>query len=133
MFTTKPSSQNNPEKSYTKKIVKHIPSGCSSSLICSFDAPKNKHDHYRGEYCIGWLCKKIREHAEKIINYNEKEMILLTDEEIEFYEKQKVCHICKRKTVSIKIKKVNLKYAIKLEIIGVTPERLEEPLLIFAI
>ena len=60
-------------------------------------------------------------------------MILLTDEEIEFYEKQKVCHICNRKIVSIKMKKVNLKYTVELEIIGITPERLEEPLIIFAI
>ena len=32
----------------------------------------------------------------KIINYEKKEMIPLTDEETEFYENQKVCHICKK-------------------------------------
>ena len=42
------------------------------------------------------LCKNLREHAMKIINYEKKEMISLTDEENESYEKQKVCYICKK-------------------------------------
>ena len=32
----------------------------------------------------------------KIINYKEKKMILLTDKENKYYEKQKVCYICKK-------------------------------------
>ena len=32
----------------------------------------------------------------EIINYEEKEMISLTDEGNKSYEKQKVCHICKK-------------------------------------
>ena len=32
----------------------------------------------------------------KTINYKEKEMIPLTDKENKFYEKQKVCYICKK-------------------------------------
>ena len=32
----------------------------------------------------------------KIINYEEKEMILLTDKKNKSYEKQKVCYICKK-------------------------------------
>ena len=42
-------------------------------------------------------CRKdLREHAMKIINLEGKEMILLTDKENKFYEKQKVCYICKK-------------------------------------
>ena len=41
------------------------------------------------------FCKDLRDQAMKIINYEKKKMIPLTDEEAEFYEKQKVCHICK--------------------------------------
>ena len=33
----------------------------------------------------------------KIINYEKKEMIPLTNEEKESYEKQKVCYICEKK------------------------------------
>ena len=40
--------------------------------------------------------KDLREHAMRIVNYEKKEMILLTDEENKFYEEQKVCNICKK-------------------------------------
>ena len=56
---------------------------------------KNKH-YYREWDCIKKLCKKLKDRAMEIINYEEKEMIQLTDEENKSYEKQKVCHICKK-------------------------------------
>ena len=40
--------------------------------------------------------KKIIEQATRIINYEKKEMILLTNKENKSYEKQKVCYICKK-------------------------------------
>ena len=43
------------------------------------------------------FCKDLKEHASKIINYEEKEMIPpLTDEKNKPYKKQKVCYICKK-------------------------------------
>ena len=39
------------------------------------------------------FCKDLREHAMKIVNYEKKEMIPLTDEENKFYEIQKVCNM----------------------------------------
>ena len=62
----------------------------------------------------------------EIINFEEKEMIPLTNKEIKSYEKQKVCHICKEKFCSDKNKK-------KSEIIAVSPENLEELLIVNAI
>ena len=43
------------------------------------------------------LCEGFRDLAMKLINYEEKEMIPLTDEKTKCYEKQKVCDICKKK------------------------------------
>ena len=43
------------------------------------------------------FCKDLRDQAMKIINYEKKEMIPLTDEETKFYEKQKICYICEKK------------------------------------
>ena len=40
------------------------------------------------------FCKSISGYAMKIVNQEEKEMIPLTDKETNFYENQKVCHIC---------------------------------------
>ena len=34
-----------------------------------------------------------------MINFEEKEMIPLTNKEIKSYEKQKVCHICEKKVL----------------------------------
>ena len=42
------------------------------------------------------FCEDLRDHAMKIINYEEKEMISLTVEENKSYEKQKVCYTCKK-------------------------------------
>ena len=41
------------------------------------------------------LCKKLKESAMEITDYEEKEMIQLTHEENNFYNEQEVCHICK--------------------------------------
>ena len=64
---------------------------------CSFDEKENKLNYYRGKDCIEKLCKKLKERAMKIINYEEKEMILLTDDENKSYEEQEACHICEGK------------------------------------
>ena len=39
------------------------------------------------------LCKDLKDHATKIINYEKKEMIPVTDEENKSYKKQNVCYI----------------------------------------
>ena len=38
-------------------------------------------------------CKDLKKHATKIVNYEKKEMIPLTNEENNSYCKQKVCYI----------------------------------------
>ena len=130
------SCQNNPEKSYTEKKTKHTPSGYLMFTHCSFDPTKNKLDFYKGEDCMEKFCKDLREHATKIINYEKKEMMLLTDEENKSYEKQKVCYI-RRKEFSTdekkKMIKMYLNYIIKSKIIAITQEILEELLIVFAI
>ena len=88
------SCQNSAEKSYTEKKAKHTPSGYLLFTNCSFDETKNKLDFYRGKDCMEKFCKDLRDHAMKIINYKEKEMIPVTDKETTSYEKQKVCYIC---------------------------------------
>ena len=90
------SCQNNLEKSYTEKKIKHTPSRYSLFTNCAFDETKSELDCYKGDDCMERFCKDLGEHATKIINYEEKEMILLTGEENKSYKKQKVCYIWKR-------------------------------------
>ena len=88
--------QNNPDKSYTEKRVEHIPSRYSLFTCCSFDKSKNEQKYYRGEDCMIMFCKDLKEQAMKIINYEKKKIIPLTDKEKETHENQKVCYICKK-------------------------------------
>ena len=60
-------------------------------------------------------------------------MATLTDKDIKFYEKQKVCHICSDIFVRMKIMKKNLNIIIKSEIIVTKQEYLEELLIVLAI
>ena len=64
---------------------------------CSFDKKENKPNYYRGKDCIEKLCKKLKESAMEIIDYDEKKMTPVTYEENNFYKEQEVCHICKEK------------------------------------
>ena len=100
---------------------------------CSFDETKNKLDCYRGNDCMEKFCKNLREHGIKIINYKEKEMIPLTSEGNEYYEMQKLCHICKKKLVLIKMMKKHSNYTKNLEIIVITLDNLEELYIVFVI
>ena len=75
------------------------------------------------------FCKDLRDQAIKIINYEKKEMILLTYEETKSYEKQKVCYICKKEFSTDK----NDKNAFKVRNHCHYTGNLEELLIIFVI
>ena len=62
----------------------------------SFDNTKNKLDHYRGEDCIKKSADSLKDHVSIIINYEQKKMIKLTEEEYENHKNQKVCYICNK-------------------------------------
>ena len=119
---------NNPEKSSSAKIIQHISSGYSLLTHCSFDRTKNKLDHYRGKNCMKNFCLDLREHATKIINYEQKEIIPLTKKEEKKHNKQEVCHICKKGFRTDD----NNKNVIRLEIIVNILENIKVLLMIFS-
>ena len=63
---------NDPKKSSTTKISKHIPSGFSLFTYCSFDKTKNKLDYYRDKDGMKVFCKMLKEHVERIIHWKKK-------------------------------------------------------------
>ena len=91
------SCQNDPKNSCTEKKAIHEPSGWTIFTNCSLDAAKNKLDYYRGINCIKVLCKKLKDHALKIINYEKTETIPLSEKENKSYQEQDVCQICRKK------------------------------------
>ena len=96
LLKKKNTCQNNHEKSYTEKKAEHIPSGYSLVTCCSFDKSKNERKYYRGKDCMIMFCKDLKEQAMKIINYEKKKIIPLTDKEKETHENKKVCYICEK-------------------------------------
>ena len=96
--------QNNPDLSSTTKINQHIPSRYLIYTSCSFDKPNNKLSYYRGEDCMRRFCKDLKDHATKIIDCKKKDMIPLTKEEEDNYNKENICHICKKEFNNDKVR-----------------------------
>ena len=70
--------ENNPERLFTTKVGELIPLGFSMSTISLFKSIENKHDIYRGKYCMKKFCESLREHAMEIIILKKKTRKLLT-------------------------------------------------------
>ena len=126
------SCEKNPVKSCTVKKAKHDPSDWTMFTKCSFDKIENRLDYYRRKDCIETLCKKLKEHAMKIINYVEKdEENLLTDEENRYYEEQEACNVCTEKFRTNENDENYKNHRLKITVI--TSGNLEELLIVFPI
>ena len=68
----------------------HKPSGYSLLTSCSLINRKISQLIIEKEA----VWKDLKEHVIRIINYETKPMIALTEEEKESYENQQLCHIC---------------------------------------
>ena len=91
---------NDPDLSSITKVNQHIPSGYSIYTSCSFDKSNNKLRYYRGEDCMRRFCKHLKDRAIKIIDFKKKDMIPLTKEEKDNYNKENICHICKKEFIN---------------------------------
>ena len=69
---------NNPEKSSTRKICKHILWGYTMWPIWIFDNIESKHTLYHGEDCMKKFCPSLREHAANVINFEKEKMLPLS-------------------------------------------------------
>ena len=87
--------KNNPENSSTTKVGEHVPCGYSMSTIWAFDGIWNKHVVNRGKDCIKKFYKSLREHKMKIMNFQRKKMILITNSMNHTLIKQTVNHVKK--------------------------------------
>ena len=81
------SCQNNLNESYTERKAMHEPCGYSLDLVHLI---QNK-TVFIEEIVVLKFCSDLKELGTKIINYEEKDMILLTDS-----EEQEKCRICQK-------------------------------------
>ena len=98
---------------------------------CSFDATK-KILIVTSKGCMERFCKDLRDHAIKM-NYEEKEMIPLTDKEKSLMRSKKFVTYAKKNLILMKMIKMDYNYTIKSEFIVITLENLEELLIVSAI
>ena len=69
----------------------HIPSGYSIVTCYSFDKSKNTLNYYQGEDCMEHFSKTLGNIFIKLINYKQKAMIPLTDNEKVMDDNKKAC------------------------------------------
>ena len=53
-------------------------------------------EHDRDEDYMKKYCESLKEHAIKIINFEKKKIISLTNKELESYANEENCNICKK-------------------------------------
>ena len=63
------------------------------STILAFDHIENKHNLYCGKYCMKNFCSSLRQHATNILNFEKKQILLLTKEELKLYQDARNCYI----------------------------------------
>ena len=87
----------------------HKASGYSVITCCSFDKSENERKYYREKDCMKMFCNDLKQQVNKIINYEMKAMIPLTNEEKESYENQEICHISEKEFCTDKDNKKEFK------------------------
>ena len=84
------------------------------STISSFKSIRIKHDVGRVKDFMKNFWESLREHAMRIINFKNKKMKLLTNEQQKSYQNPKICYICKE---NLKINMLKIKIVVKLRTI----------------
>ena len=92
---------NSAEQSSTAKLSKHTVCGYSFFAHFLFDSSKSKRNFYRGVDWMKKFCADLKKHAADVIDFEKKEILPLTDKEIESYNHQKFHHICKAKFLDV--------------------------------
>ena len=87
---------NDPDKSSTTQLNKHIMCGYSLVTHCSFDKKNNANDYYRGKDCLKKFCQDLKKQAKSIFDFEKKEMIKLIQEEQYKHDSRKYCFLCKK-------------------------------------
>ena len=84
-----------PNKPYTKKVNRHIPSGFCIYSKFAYGEVKDPLKLYRGKDCVQVFCDYTKKEVRRLYHmFAEKPMELLTSEEWKGYNQATKCHIC---------------------------------------
>ena len=79
---------NNPKQTSPTRVSKHDLCGFSTVVKSPLTNIREKNTCYKGEDCVGKYCKELKEWVMKIVNYEIKKMIPLTNDKNDYHEKQ---------------------------------------------
>ena len=108
------SCENTNNNSFTECKSLHIPSGFSILTCYSFDKSQNKQIYYRGKDCMQKFSLHLGNIFVKLINYQQKPMLPLTDSEKVLHDSQKVCFLCEKEFCTDKNNKEEYKRMCKV-------------------
>ena len=110
------SCENTANNSYTERKALHV--ACRYSIVTcySYDKTKNRQICYRGQDCMKHFTKTLGNIFVKYMNFEEKPMIPLSDDEKTHHDNAKVCFLCNEEFCIDKKLKIT-KIIVKLETI----------------
>ena len=126
------SCQNNLGKSYTEKKLSIHLLAIHCLKIVHLIQQKISLIVTKGTDCMETFCKELKEHTIRIVNYEKKEMMPVTDEENRS-DKKKFATYVKKNLILMKMIKMNLNYTKKSEIIVISTTKFRGALIVFAI
>ena len=108
--------ENTANNSYTERKALHVACGYSIVTCYSYDKTKNRQICYRGQDCMKHFTKTLGNIFVKYMNFEEKPMIPLSDDEKTHHDNAKVCFLCNQEFCIDKKLKIT-KIIVKLETI----------------
>ena len=108
------SCENTSDNSYTERKALHAPCGYSTITCYSYDKTKNRQICYRGQDCVEHFTTALGNIFIKYMNFAQKPMDPLTNDEQIQYDNEKVCFLCEKEFCIDKKVKIT-KTIVKLE------------------
>ena len=95
------------KNSSTTKISEHISCRYSVSTIWAFDYTENKYNLYRRKDCTKKFSESLREIAKNVIEFEKKQMLPLTQEELKSHQDARNCYICGKRILKKLFESIN--------------------------
>ena len=108
------SCENTDIKSFREKKEVHVPCGYSIVTCYSFDKSLNEQKYYKGKDCMQKFSLELRSIFNNLINYEQKEMLPLTDDGKVLHHSQKVCFLREKQFCTDKTNKEEYKLRCKV-------------------
>ncbi|XP_049947119.1 uncharacterized protein LOC126455272 [Schistocerca serialis cubense] len=95
------------ERSHSEPVHVHVPYSVAMYVHCTHDEKYSNFYLYRGLDCMKWFTDNLNAISDNILQYfKNKKQLQMNDQDKEFFENAKTCHICKKHflTTDVRVK-----------------------------